>query len=605
MLENVFVAVVNMTFSSAIVIVAIFLFRLVFYKKLNSIYGYTLWLIVLIRLLVPISFPSIFSIFNIIPSTYQDNSTSKSEVITTMNFIHGPNGTNQTQSFNNIPENTNSTTENSTLLVFSNSERHVLSLTVTIIQLLWIFGVIVFILINLMSYLKTKNLISTAILYKELNIVDELCIKLKFRKIIPVFVSERVNTPFVFGLISPRIVLPLFLVENNEKNNISLRYILAHELVHIKRLDYIVKPLSILALCIHWFNPLVWLSFLQYIKDIEMACDEKVMSISKEDIRIEYAFTLINFAAWQNTLLNGGFSAFGQSNIKSRVTGILKYKKKSIAATFLTIFIILAVGVVLLSNSIPKFINKDNAGYVKMLKEEDRMVAQSKIQANDDIKIIDIVDKECVGKALIIKEPGRVGFVNGSSIKPSKNTFQLSKDFNVKAAVNIGNDLLKPPDRESNITAIIHNGKLAYNSSLENDIKKKFAAITNDGKLLVGDYSIRELEVLNVKEAIDTAMPLNMDVEPSKSEYKDSWGVSNRTAIGQTSEGKIILLAINSFDKSIPGIKLSSLQNIMKKLDAVTAAHFVCTAKAVMYFDNKIITSEDDMNTSAIAAVMQ
>src|SRR3712207_5765212 len=173
----------------------------------------------------------------------------------------------------------------------------------------------------------------------------------------------------------PRIVLPLSLVESEDK--LAIKYIITHELVHIRRFDNIIKILAVFALCMHWFNPLMWISFILCQKDMEMSCDEKVMEIFDEDIRRDYATLLINLSVKQNMLINSGILAFGESNIKSRVKSIMKYKKSTKRVIVIAGIVILALVGSLMSNA-----------EIKM-SENKRVVKKTTISKNNIEKKID------------------------------------------------------------------------------------------------------------------------------------------------------------------------------------------------------------------------
>lgn len=131
---------------------------------------------------------------------------------------------------------------------------------------------------------------------------------------------EAIDTPFVLGFFRPRIYLPYGLSSAYEP------YILAHEQAHIRRLDHLIKPIAYFILAIHWFNPLVWLSFVLFCKDIEYACDEKVLENAAADIRKDYAFALLECAS-KRSFLAASPIAFGEVSVKNRVKKTMSYKK--------------------------------------------------------------------------------------------------------------------------------------------------------------------------------------------------------------------------------------------------------------------------------------
>ncbi len=130
------------------------------------------------------------------------------------------------------------------------------------------------------------------------------------------------ETPFVLGVIRPRIYLPCGLNEETEG------YILAHERAHIKRLDHIVKPLGFFVLALHWFNPLVWAAYFLLSRDIEIACDEKVIKNMDEGERKKYAAALLECGA-KSTLVAVCPVAFGGTEIKNRIVSALHYQKRA------------------------------------------------------------------------------------------------------------------------------------------------------------------------------------------------------------------------------------------------------------------------------------
>lgn len=140
--------------------------------------------------------------------------------------------------------------------------------------------------------------------------------------------ADGIATPFVFGLLCPKIYLPPDLGEQEQA------YVIFHEQYHIFRRDYLFRPLAFAALCLHWFNPLVWLAFALSGMDMEMSCDEAVMRRAERDIRSEYAQSLL-FLAVGKGRMPGIPLAFGESDTKSRIKNVMNYKRSG--------FVILAV----------------------------------------------------------------------------------------------------------------------------------------------------------------------------------------------------------------------------------------------------------------------
>ena len=168
---------------------------------------------------------------------------------------------------------------------------------------LWLMGVLILLTYAVVNYvmLKKRVLVFTP---------DER----GFRR------CEAIDTPFVLGILRPRIYLPYGLSPYGEP------YIIAHEKAHIKRLDHVAKPFAYLVLAIHWFNPLVWLAFVLLCKDIEYACDEKVLKNAAADIRKEYATALLECAS-KRSFLAACPIAFGEVSVKERVKKTMLYKR--------------------------------------------------------------------------------------------------------------------------------------------------------------------------------------------------------------------------------------------------------------------------------------
>lgn len=145
-------------------------------------------------------------------------------------------------------------------------------------------------------------------------------------------------TPFVFGFLKPRIYIPAGMSEQ------ELSHILLHEQTHIDRRDYLVKPLMFLLVILHWFNPLMWLSFVLMSKDMEMSCDEVVIRKLGPQVKSSYSGSLLGFSARRSGLMTGSPLAFGESSVKARIKHILAYRKptsRSMAACTLLIVILL------------------------------------------------------------------------------------------------------------------------------------------------------------------------------------------------------------------------------------------------------------------------
>ena len=193
--------------------------------------------------------------------------------------------------------------------------------------IIWMLGIAVLLAYGVISYFRLKRRLATATLVNN-NIYE----------------ADGIKTPFVLGLIKPRIYIPINLPGN------ELGYIIKHEETHIRRYDYIIKPIAFITLVMHWFNPLIWIAYFLMVKDMEMSCDESVMKQFSEDIRASYSNSLLSLSVKQSGLLSP--LAFGESNVKSRIKNVLNYKKPAFWAIVVAIVAVAAVIVSLMANPV-------------------------------------------------------------------------------------------------------------------------------------------------------------------------------------------------------------------------------------------------------------
>ncbi|WP_206458349.1 M56 family metallopeptidase [Anaerovorax sp. IOR16] len=346
-MTNIFMTVVNMSITATFAALIIFVFRSIFGKKIPKLFSYALWGIVLLRLVLPFSFSSVFSILDKVNPNVGQYGETLSQTYLTPNLDNGAlsqQGIEETQAI------LGNTLENAVRGGESVSEGLAQGNYIIIgCTVIWIIGVAALLAYSIISYLKITRRVSTATRLKNKELIESCNAIVKLRWPFEVYVSDQIESPFVCGILRSKIILPsfLFLKEDYEK---ELQHILLHEMVHIKRFDFILKPLAYIALIIHWFNPVMWFWFYLASKDMEMSCDEKVIKISRLDQRESYANTLLEISMKQNNLFAEGLLGFGESNIGERVKNIMKYKKPKMWVIAASILIIAIFGIVLLSN---------------------------------------------------------------------------------------------------------------------------------------------------------------------------------------------------------------------------------------------------------------
>jgi len=205
---------------------------------------------------------------------------------------------------------------------------------VPILAVIWICGVFFLTLYMTVSYWCLCRNIDMAVVYKR-----------------NIFQSENISTPFVLGIIRPRIYIPF------KMGGQDLKYVIAHEQAHIRRKDHWWKPLGFLLLTIHWFNPLMWLSYILLCRDIELACDEKVIKELSNKQKADYAQALVRCSVNRYKMAACPI-AFGETGVKERVKSILKYKKPTFWIMLLAVISCILIAVCFLTN--PSHSNNDD-----------------------------------------------------------------------------------------------------------------------------------------------------------------------------------------------------------------------------------------------------
>ena len=304
-MDDVFLKLVNLSISASWLILAVLVLRVVL-KKAPKWVMPLLWGVVALRLVCLFSIESALSL---IPSA----ETIPSEIVTetrepvlyeqaTLDIVTNP----------TLP---------SAAEVPVGVSRQQAQVDFNIYSVLWLAGMAALLVHALVSAGKLKRKLATAILLRD-NIYE----------------SEFVDSPFVFGVVKPNIYLPMHMDEG------TAAYVIAHEHAHLARRDHWWKVLGYLVLALHWFNPLVWVAYLLFCRDIELACDEKVVRGLDGAARADYSQALLSCAAPKRAVAACPL-AFGEGNIKTRVKSALHYKKPAfwVAAAAVLAVVIMAV----------------------------------------------------------------------------------------------------------------------------------------------------------------------------------------------------------------------------------------------------------------------
>ena len=315
-LEKVFIEVLNMGLTASVMIAGVLLVRLLL-KKAPKIYSYILWSIVLFRLLCPVSFETEISLLGAL-----QNETS---VDGRMEYIPQDIGY-QLQPEVQMPiEAVNEVVNDSLPQGDFGDSVNPLQIWLYFGARVWILGIVVMLTHSGLSLKKLRKQLKLAVC-EDKNI----------------YRMPGKHSPFVYGVFKPCIYLPDHLDETEKE------YVLLHEQVHIRRGDHIYRLLAYLAVCFHWFNPLVWAAFFISGRDMEISCDEAVIRKMGSGVKKEYSASLLNLACGEK-IVKGIPVAFGESDTKSRIKHVLKYKKPAkiisiLAVVLCTIAAILFIG---------------------------------------------------------------------------------------------------------------------------------------------------------------------------------------------------------------------------------------------------------------------
>lgn len=317
MISMLFLKIVNMSLTAGVVILVVLFVRLLI-KKLPKSFAYMLWTVVAFRLIVPVSADADISIFNLFDrGNVSDENSWMNEV-----------DKNETIRMKQAADQKEDLTVNNSSQTMQEYDHFVLSShfedlsdtsyipgrssiwmkiknmnAINIMALVWIVGILTLVSYTVAAHIRIKRRIRYSIL---------LCNN--------VYECDNIRSPFVYGIISPRIYLPFRLSRTEQQ------CILAHERYHIQRRDYLIKSIAYMLVIVYWFQPFVWIAYRLMCADMEMSCDEKVISEITVDMRKEYSRSLLAFATNQRQRPVSPI-AFGEENTMKRIKNILNYKK--------------------------------------------------------------------------------------------------------------------------------------------------------------------------------------------------------------------------------------------------------------------------------------
>ena len=353
----------TMSISAAVMIAAIVILRALLIDRLPKTTFLILWAVVLLRLLVPVSVPSAWSVYSLLQpkqqsiQTVQEESTvlpqvepvvSQPSAITTEPVTPAvDSAAGEAEEITATParqESSSPTVQQSTpteqqLQAEEEKTKPAISLPVEPSALIWGVGAAALGLYFVVGYWRATREFDMS-----LPVEHPFCgewlrrqkAKMPLRRQIRIRQFDRIGTPLTYGVRRPTILLPNQTLEEQPK---TLTYILTHEYVHIRRFDCVSKLLLSAALCLHWFNPLVWVMYVLANRDLELSCDEMVLRLLGIENRSAYAMALLEMEE-KRSGFGALYSAFGKNAIEERIGAIMKMKKRSLLSVVMAVVLV-------------------------------------------------------------------------------------------------------------------------------------------------------------------------------------------------------------------------------------------------------------------------
>lgn len=307
--------IVEMSVQAGVLIAAIVIVRAITLYRLPKASFLALWGIVVARLLIPFSLTSKWSVYNLFAGLWGRKNTT----VPAGSFVMVWGGQAQ------VPASTGGTAG--------------AALSIPPLTALWIGGMAVFVVVFAVLLAKNYRALRTAVPMEDHAVITKWREEYRLFRPLVIVRSDKVNSPASIGILRPRIIFPQVMDLDNEQ---LVSYILVHEYVHIRRFDTLWKLLALCAVCVHWFNPLVWVMLVLLSRDLELSCDEMVLRHFGWTERASYAHSLIDMAE-RGRPFSFMHSYFSKNAAEERIIAIMKYKKTSLLAVVLALVLTLGM----------------------------------------------------------------------------------------------------------------------------------------------------------------------------------------------------------------------------------------------------------------------
>lgn len=551
-----FLELVNISITAGYIILAVVLLRL-FFKKIPKKFICLLWGIAGIRLVFPFSIESALSLIPSAETIPDDIVMSSAPTISSgIEFVN--NSVNPIISDAFAPN--------------AGDSANPLQIITAVCANLWIIGIIAILLYGIISYIRVKRSVKTAVLLSD-----------------NVWQSESVVSPFILGIIKPKIYIP-FNMDEETRN-----YVVAHENAHLRRRDHWIKPLGFLILAVYWFNPLVWVAYILLCRDIEAACDEKVVSQMDGETRKEYASALLECAVNRRRIAACPL-AFGEVSVKNRIKNVMSYKKPAFWVIILAVVACIAAAVCFLTN--PETHEYYDPGYRLVITVEGDEIAEvkslkaeigNKVTLSNGTKMkITLVDLQ--RDEIEVKHSGTP--LNNNLVSDiEKGSFVLNLNSSLQFTTDNGEKVVvyyvKMQSLDEAITAAImeHNSsrykKGAYACSFHEILQTETGTDSENNETVTaylnaayGEYELKNGAVESVGGG-SGPIALTFRVEATGYELVEYW---------EAEDGRNYAASIREkFPSIVAEIVIKDPYSVSEQ----------CKAKAEAYFDEKISLSEN------------
>lgn len=309
-MSELFLEIVNQSIAASWIVIAVLILRFCL-KKAPKWVNVLLWGIVAVRLIFPFSIESALSLIpsaeTVSPSIMMETAPSVQTGVPALDQVINP-------------------VIDHSLAPAPGASANPLQIWIPVLTVIWLLGVAALFLYSAVSYRRLRRRVCEAVILRD-----------------NIYQSENVCSPFVLGIIRPKIYLPYHMDKR------EMDHVIAHEQTHIRRGDHWWKPLGFLLLTVHWFNPLLWLGYILLCRDIELACDEKVIREMGSEQRADYTQALVSCSVSRRSIAACPL-AFGEMGVKTRVKSVMNYKKPAFWIILASALICAAAAVCFLTN---------------------------------------------------------------------------------------------------------------------------------------------------------------------------------------------------------------------------------------------------------------